>query len=313
MSGRNNVAILGAGAMGAAYASRCYAHDPASISFVARGERAERLRRDGLTINGTSYSIPVITPDDDAPPADLILVALKHHHLADALPLLDNRVGEQTIILSVMNGLDSEHIIAERYGWDRVLHTIAVGIDAQRQGSVVHFSQIGQLHFGEANNTTLSDRVRRAQAILDGAGIPYLTPVDMIRTMWWKFMINVGVNQASTILGSPYRVFQTSRHAQHIMESAMREVIALAEAAGVNLVSNDVDEWYAVLNTLHPDGKTSMLQDMEAGRTTEVDIFAGKVIALGQEFAIPTPVNKVFLHAIKVLEQRQAEQVGKNG
>jgi len=296
------IVILGAGAMGSAYASAFYAMDPASVAFAASGARYERLKAGGIVVNGRHYPIPVLAPDDPAPPADLVIVALKHHHLPDALNDLGNRAGAETLFLSVMNGLDSEAIIAARYGQERVLYANAVGIDAQRDGNVVRFSKIGTVVFGEADNTTLSERVRRLQALFDRAAIPHQTPVDMIRAMWWKLMINVGINQASAVLGAPYGVFQTNPEAQAIMEAAMRETVAVAQAAGVNLSGQDIADWYPVMNQLHPAGKTSMLQDIEAGRKTEVEVFAGKVLALGRQYGIPTPVNEVLLHAIHVLE-----------
>jgi len=300
------IVILGAGAMGSAYASAFYAMDPASVAFAASGARYERLKAGGMVVNGRHYPIPVLAPDDPAPPADLVIVALKHHHLPDALNDLGNRAGAETLFLSVMNGLDSEAIIAARYGQERVLYANAVGIDAQRDGNVVRFSKIGTVVFGEADNTTLSERVRRLQALFDRAAIPHQTPVDMIRAMWWKLMINVGINQASAVLGAPYGVFQTNPEAQAIMEAAMRETVAVAQAAGVNLSGQDIADWYPVMNQLHPAGKTSMLQDIEAGRKTEVEVFAGKVLALGRQYGIPTPVNEVLLHAIHVLESRAA-------
>jgi 2-dehydropantoate 2-reductase len=298
----DTVAILGAGALGAVYASRFYDLDPACISLMASGERYHRLKQEGLIVNQRRYAIPVLSPQDAAPPADLVIVALKHCHLAAALPDLRNRVGDHTVILSVMNGLDSEAVIAEHYGEDKTLLCIAVGIDAQRSGNVVNHSKIGTLFFGEAENSRLSARVLRVQQILSRAGIPYETPADMVRMLWWKFMINVGINQTSAILRAPYGVFQTDSHAQAIMEAAMREVIAVAQAAHVNLSLDDITGWYKVLNTLHPQGKTSLLQDVEAGRTTEVDIFAGKMVELGREYGIPTPINDLLLHAIKVIE-----------
>ncbi len=300
----DTVCILGAGAMGAAYASMFYDMDSSCISLAAAGERYNRLNSDGLTVNGKHYAIPALAPEDTSPPADLIIVALKHHHLPEALPLLKNRVGDRTMILSVMNGLDSEAVIGEAYGKDKVLYTIAVGIDAQRDGNVINYSKRGTLFFGEADNTTLTGRVKQVQALLDRAEIPYQSPDDMIRMMWWKFMINVGINQTSAILRAPYGIFQTSEHAQAIMDSAMREVITLARAADVNLVEEDIDNWYTFLQTLHPEGRTSMLQDIEAGRKTEVDIFAGKMVELGKTYGIPTPVNGMLLHAIKVLEEK---------
>lgn len=299
----SNVIVLGAGAMGAAYASRFYDMDPANISFAASGERYQRLTSEGLIVNDQHYAISALSPEDTSPPADLIIVALKHHHLATALPELRNQVDDHTLFLSIMNGLDSEPIIGSVYGEDKVLYATAVGIDAQRMGNVVNYSKGGTIYFGEADNTVLSDRVKSIQALFERAGINYQTPADMMRIMWWKFMINVGINQPSAVLAAPYGVFQTSSHAQQIMESAMREVMAVAEAAGVDLREKDIQDWYTFMNTLDPKGKTSMLQDIEAGRRTEVDIFAGKVIELGKTFDIPTPVNEFLFHAIKILEQ----------
>jgi 2-dehydropantoate 2-reductase len=86
------------------------------------------------------------------------------------------------------------------------------------------------------------------------------------------------------------------------MEALMREVIALAGPSGVNLGEQDITDWYQVLKTLSPDGKTSMLQDVEAGRKTEVEIFGGTVVALGQRHDVPTPVNRTLFQIIRVLE-----------
>ncbi len=77
----------------------------------------------------------------------------------------------------------------------------------------------------------------------------------------------------------------------------------LAAPAGVNLVEKDIDDWYAVLETLSPQGKTSMLQDVEAGRKTEVEMLAGKAVELGQRYGIPTPVNQAVLHIVRVMQQ----------
>jgi 2-dehydropantoate 2-reductase len=289
--------------MGAAYASRFYDMDPANISFAASGERYQRLNSEGLIVNDRHYAISALSPEDTSPPADLIIVALKHHHLTTALPELQNRVGDKTVFLSIMNGLDSEPIIGSIYGEDKILYATAVGIDAQRTGNVVNYTKGGTIYFGETDNTVLSDRVKSIQALFERTGIDYQTPTDMMRIMWWKFMINVGINQPSAVLAAPYGVFQTSPHAQQILESAMREALLVAQASRVNLSEKDIQEWYPVMNTLDPEGKTSMLQDIEAGRRTEVDIFAGKVIELGKTFDIPTPVNEFLFHAIKILEQ----------
>ncbi|MDF1513035.1 MAG: 2-dehydropantoate 2-reductase [Anaerolineae bacterium] len=298
----NRVAIMGAGALGAAYGSRLFELSPELPVFIAKGERAIRLKRQGVVVNGSRYAITVAEPALNSQPADLIIVALKHQHLHDALPDLASFIGDNTTLLSVMNGLDSEHILGARYGMEKVLYAIAVGIDALRVANTISYTTIGKIIFGEKQNLSLTPRVLAIQHILEQAGIGTAVPEDMMRMLWWKFMVNVGMNQASAVTGAPYGVFQQLIAAQQLMESLMQEVIVLAAHAGVNLVENDITEWYTFLNTLSPQGKTSMLQDIEAHRPTEVDIFGGKVIALGQQYGVATPINQAVVQIIQILE-----------
>jgi len=288
--------------MGAFFASKFSEAGDFSTSLVAGGERYDRLKGQGLVVNGREYFIPVIHPDELSTPADLIIVALKNHHLAGALNDLKNLAGDQTTILSVMNGLDSEEIIGSFYGMEKMLYTISVAIDAVREGNQITYTNPGKHYFGERNNNDISLKVRRVQAAFDRAGIAWETPVDMIRMLWWKFMVNVGMNQTSAAMRAPYGVFQSSPYARKLMESSMREVVVLAKANGIDLTEKDISDWYGLINTLSPQGKTSMLQDIEAGRKTEIEIFAGKVVELGKTQGIPTPVNETLFRIVRVLE-----------
>ena len=296
------VGIVGAGAMGAAYASMFFDAGDFRVFFAARGERYQRLKRGPLEVNGRRYAIAVENPDQVGEACDLVLVALKHHHLAGALDDIKALVGEGTIILSVMNGLESERIIGEACGMEKMVLAIAVGIDAVREGERFSYARPGRILFGEGPGAGGGDRVDRLREALSRAAIPYEVPEDMRRTLWWKFMINVGINQASAVLRAPYGVFQSSPDARALMQSLMQEVVELAGKVSVNLTWKDLDAWLAVLSTLSPEGKTSMLQDIEAGRKTEVEVFAEKVVSLGEEYRVPTPVNQTILHIIKVLE-----------
>ena len=297
------VAILGAGAMGAYFASRFFDTAGFSTVLIAKGHRLDKLKTKGLVVNEKSYAIPVIHPDEATSTMDLIIVALKHHHLEEAAQGLEKLVGDSTTIISVMNGLESEEYIGSIYGMDKMLYTISVAIDAVRQGNQINYTKPGKHYFGEAVNTHLSQRVLRVQEAFDRAGIVYETPEDMIRMMWWKFMINVGVNQASAVMRAPLGVFQKSPEAQGLMEALMKEVIALTDVMDVNLTNRDIEEWYTFLNVLSPQGKTSMLQDIEAGRKTEVEIFGEKVVELGKTHGVTTPVNQTVLQIIRVIEQ----------
>jgi 2-dehydropantoate 2-reductase len=135
------VAVLGAGAMGAYFASRFFDTPGFSTVLLARGQRLEKLKKDGLVINGKLYPIPVLDPGEAASPLDLIIVALKHNQLAEAIQDLEKVVGPSTIFVSIMNGLESEEIIGSVYGMDKMLYAISVGIDALRMGNQVNYTR----------------------------------------------------------------------------------------------------------------------------------------------------------------------------
>jgi 2-dehydropantoate 2-reductase len=262
----------------------------------------ERLQREGVVVNGKPYHIPVLTPEDRAAPADLVIVAVKYQHLDDAIRDMKNRVGAETLIISVMNGIESEERIGAVHGMDKILYCVSVGIDALRDANRVLYTTQGKLFIGEADNSALTQRVRRIQVLFDRAGIVYETPPDMMRILWWKFMINVGINQASAVLRAPYGVFQAAGEARELMDAAMREVVHLAGKAGVDLTEADIRGFDPYLFRLSPQGKTSMLQDVEAGRKTEVEMLAGRVIELGRRYDVPTRVNRSLFAQIRKIE-----------
>ncbi len=289
------MAVVGAGAMGAMYAAH-FAAAGIDTWLVARGDRAERLRSAGLTVNGVPVRAEVVDPSADLGhrSADLVLIAVKHQQLDDAVAEVAPLVGERTTFLSVLNGLDSEQTIAARYGAERVLPCIALAMNAERDGTAVAFRQAGRLTLGTAPGMGTEARLRAVQDVLDRAGLAWQTPADMRHEMWWKFMVNVGVNQASGVLRAPYGAFTEDGPARLLMLALMDEVIAVAQAEGVDLGPDDLATWDRVLAGQPQEGLTSMYQDVLAGRPTEVDIFAGRVVALGARHGIPTPYNQTM-------------------
>jgi 2-dehydropantoate 2-reductase len=293
------IAIIGAGAIGGAYASMFYDMSNDSVSFIAGESRFSELDRNGIVVNGKHYNIPVCLPGQILNPFDMIIIAVKHHHLDGAIHDLNGSVGDNTIMLSFMNGIESEEAIRAAFGVEKVLYSIVLGIDAVRLGNSIIYNNQGRVFFGETRNDVLTLRVERVKELFERAGINCVIPADMIRTMWWKFMINVGINQASAAFHSPYILFQSQSEARTLMDSAMREVMVIAQSLGINLNEVDIHSWHDILSKLSPEGKTSMLQDVEAGRKTEVEMFAGKVIELGRRLGIPTPVNEKFLRQLE--------------
>lgn len=262
----------------------------------------KRLRERPLLVNGRPLDVEVLSVDEPSIEVDLLILAVKAPQLPQALKEISVLVGKNTTILSMLNGIDSERQIAAFYGWERTLYGFVVKIDAIRVGYEVRSMAKGRFVFGKENNEVISPRVAQTREIFERAGVDYEIPVDMIRKLWWKFMVNVGMNPPSAILRAPYLVFQKCKEARSLMNESFREVLAVASAEGIGLGEDDIASWNAILDKLDPAGKTSMLQDIEAGRRTEEDIFCGAVSRLGQKHGIPTPLNDYMHQMIQAIE-----------
>jgi 2-dehydropantoate 2-reductase len=301
----NNVYILGLGAIGATYAAKLYDINPGIVKVIAGPDRIASLKKAGCTVNGKSYSFDFIAPDEKRPPADLIIISVKSMHLQKGIQDIKGFVGKDTIVISLLNGISSEELIGQEIGMNHLLFAYGVGMDAVREGTAIRYANIGKIVFGEKNNDTYSDRVLSLKTLFEQAGIPFVIPPDMERALWAKFMMNVGVNQVSAVLKATYGMFQQNAYALELVLMAAGEVLTLSKAHGTSLHQNDIDDFVKIINGLNPDGKTSMLQDVEAGRETEVEIFAGTVIDLGEKYGISTPVNDMLYRIIKLTGQTQ--------
>ena len=302
----HSVALIGLGAMGAYFAPRLYEEFGENFRVIAGGDRKKRLEEKGITINGTCRFFPVVDPKKCGEPADLVIIAVKGYGLDQAIEDIRNQVGENTVILSVLNGVDSEQRVIEAYGEEHVLYSYMRVSVVMKDGCTSYDPALGNIHFGEKLNEegAYTDRVLAVKEVFERCGITYFIDPDMIKGIWFKFMCNVGENLTCALLGIPFGVFRTSDHANAIRRKAMEEVVLIAQKLEVDLGKEDMDRQESTLMALPFQNKPSTLQDLEAGKRTEIDMFAGTVIAYGRRLGIATPVNEMFYHAIHVLEEK---------
>lgn len=298
-----NAALIGLGAMGSFLAPRLeegLGRD--HFTVIAGGVRKERLTRDGVRVNGVCRRFRITEPEEGEP-VDLLIIAVKDPGLPSAIRDIRRFVGEQTLILCIMNGVESEEKVAAAYGWEHMLYSYMKIPVELKNGSYDFDPQGGFIAFGERENKELSERVLAVRELFESCGIPYRIQEDMILGIWKKFMSNIGENMTCALLGVPFRAFQTSAHANAVKNMAKKEVQAVAAALGIGLTDEMIREQDR-RSYEAPDNRPSTLQDLDAGKKTEVDMFAGTVVRLGRELGIPTPVNELFYHGIKVLEEK---------
>lgn len=309
-------AIVGMGALGMMYGERIADRlGTESVCFVADEERTRRYRQTDFAVNGIPRHFNIRNVRE-MEPADLVIVAVKGTGLLSALDVMAPCVGEETTIISVLNGISSEEIIGERFGKEKVICCIAQGMDAVKFGGTLNYSRFGELRIGilgscapeehEAEKGAIQEQKERLLALeefLDRAGIPYVTEEDIRYRLWGKFMLNVGVNQTCMAYETNYGGALEAGEAYDTMNGAMREVICLANAEGVALTEMDREEYIALLRTLSPEGMPSMRQDGIAHRPSEVELFAGTVRRLAARHGLKVPVNDWLYERICKMEQ----------
>ena len=295
-------AIIGMGALGLLYGSHIVKQlGRDAVSFVLDKDRFERYRGRDFFCNGQKQAFKLVE-STKMQPVDLVIVAVKYNALESALETMGRCVGPDTIIISVLNGITSEKIIAQRYGAQRVLCSIALGMDAVKFGNDLQYTQMGRLCIG-CFETEQEPILARLKAFFDATAITYQTPEDILHSLWGKFMLNVGVNQTCMAFEANYGQVLVPGKPRDTMLAAMGEVMALANVEGIELGQADIDMYMDILATLSPEGMPSMRQDALGRRYSEVEMFSATVIALAKGHGIATPTNQFLYDRIKAMEQ----------
>lgn len=297
------VALIGMGAVGTVYGNLLYKRYGSDFTVISDESRKEKLIKNGFTLNCDTFYPNVTSNNNNNIKYDLIIFAVKNYQLEGAIEDVRNFVGKNTILITFLNGVTARTRIHAAYPDNKVLYGLSMKIDAIRTDKGVVNTVNGEIHFGEADNTVISEEVQAVVDCFNESGIQNIVFPDMIRMAWKKFMLNVGVNQVTAVTRAPYGKVTSIETNLSLFREAMKEVLIIAKATNNDLREEDVEEFVTLMSHFSPNSKTSMLQDVEAKRKTEVDYFAGTVIEMGKKLNIPTPVNNVLYCIIKSIEE----------
>lgn len=297
------VSIIGMGALGLLYADiiqETLGSD--AVQFVMDKNRFEKYKNQVFTVNGVEKKFNLVCGDEIKKPCDLLIVAVKSTGLNEKmLELAGKCVGKNTIIISVLNGISSEDVIAEKFGMKNIIHTVAQGMDAMKFGNDLKYTKAGELHIGITNQER-KENLDCLEEFFIRSKMPYIVEEDIIRRMWCKWMLNVGVNQTCMVFNATYSMVLNQPELLSVYEGAMREVILLAKAEKINVTEEDLKFYIDITRTLDPDGTPSMGQDRIQKRKSEVEIFAGTVIKKAKEHGIEVPINQMLYEKVQEIE-----------
>ena len=263
----------------------------------------EVVRRQGLLVTGRTelHARPAALTDlRQAPTPDLLVVTTKAYDTARAAAAAENArvVGPATRVLTLQNGLGNAEALHARFG-DRVLVGVTShGVTFVEPGHVRH-AGLGYLRLGSPYGAPVDDVVEAFAA----CGLGAERAADVWGEVWAKVVVNVAINPATAITSLPNGALLQARELAEVMERAAEEAVAVAEAAGVRLPPDDLVARARQVAERTAENRSSMLQDVERGRRTEIDAICGEIVARGLARGIDTPVNMTLTALVKGIEE----------
>ncbi|HYB95483.1 MAG TPA: 2-dehydropantoate 2-reductase [Vicinamibacterales bacterium] len=320
------IVIAGAGAIGGYIGARL-ARQGADVVLFARGPHLEAMRERGLTVisaeEGDFEVRPAVTGDlESVGTCDVVFVGVKAHALTGLAPSLRPLLGPDTIVVSTQNGIpwwyfqnypgelgnlrlervDPGGTIADAIEPRRVVGSLAYfATDIVAPGVIRHIEG-NRLSFGEPDGSK-SDRAKKIAETLIAAGFRCPVTTRFRHEIWVKLLGNVAFNPISALTGATLEDLVRNPETCGVVRDIMRETETVASRLGIELPIS-IEQRIAGAEKVGAH-KTSMLQDLEAGRPMEIEAVVGAVVELGERLGVPMPTTRTVYACVKLLDQKR--------
>lgn len=307
------IVVYGAGGVGSFYGA-LLARAGHDVHFVARGAQLAAVRSRGIRIVSRPLGeihVPTLSATAraaDIGQAELVLVCVKAHQTAAILDDLAASVGHDTIILPLQNGIESDEVLAERFGRRRVPAAVVyVGATLDEPGVVLH-SANGLIVIGARPGFDAA-RLPSVRDALAMTGLPVQISGDIQRERWVKLLWNASFNPVCTVAQRAPHELLAVPETRALLLRVMGEIMAVARAHGIHISEAEAEEQMAYTEALPPI-RTSMQVDRERGRAMETDALVGVILRKGREMGVPTPLSEVLYAVLTAMEGPRAQASG---
>lgn len=303
------IAIIGAGAMGCLYGGKLSQSKDNQVYLLdIWKEHIDAINKQGLIMEENGE--PIVYSDVKASihaseigPADLVIVFVKSTLTRQAVQESQEVFGEDTLVLTLQNGLGNVDIIGEEIGLSKVVGgTTAHGAYMKGPGEICH-AGFGKTIIGELSGKT-TERISEVANIFQSVGLETEISNNILGLIWDKLIVNVGINGLTAITGLHNGELLDHPELLDIMKEAIDEGIAVAKAKNIELSSQDPYGHTLEICKNTATNKSSMLQDIINKRRTEIDMINGGILREGEKLGISTPVNGVLTNLIKYWEKK---------
>ena len=317
------IAIVGAGAIGAFLGAKL-ALSGVDVYLIARGPHLKEMQANGVRVRspeGDFEAHPTATDDyESIGPVDYVFLTVKAHSLTAIAPGIAPLLGPDTAVVSAQNGIpwwyfqshggpfdgmsmesvDPGGVIANAIDPSRIIGCVVYPSTVIVQPGVIEHIEGNRFSIGELDGAS-SERCKRLASALIGAGLRAPVRGHIRHDMWVKLLGNVVFNPMSALTGATLEEIVTHPETSDVVRAVMTEADAVAEALGVRLPLT-IDQRMEGAKKVGAH-KTSMLQDLEAGRPMELESVIGVVIELGEKLGLPMPHTKTLYSCARLLDQ----------
>ena len=282
------VLLTGLGGVGTVYANLINKNKNIEFKVLADKTRLEKYKKEPRLLNGEPCEFEFITPEDEFKP-DLVIISTKSTGLYDAIKNLKNFIDKKTIIMSFINGISSERILQEYFNPEQILYSYIICHTITRNGNNILHDGVTTVVWGDKNNDMSKTAV--IKKFFEETKIDNKLSENILNSLWEKFCFNCCVNQISAVTGFNFEQIWNSQECLSLIKNISNEINQIALKEGlteVDLVKSSLENLYKMI----PEGKTSMLQDIENNRTPETDLFGAEVLRLAEKHKLTVPYNK---------------------
>jgi 2-dehydropantoate 2-reductase len=297
------IAVMGTGGVGGYFGGRLAAAGQ-DVTFIARGTHLEAMRRSGLQIQSALGDVTIAPVQATADPAtigafDIVIFTVKLYDTEAAAETIRPLIGPDTGVATFQNGISGPEVLAGRLGAEHVIGGVAkIAAVIAGPGVVRHTGTMAEVVFGELDGGT-STRVAALAAALEAAGVNHTVSDDIRREIWDKMVFLSTFAGLTSLIRLPIGPIRDDPDTRRLLRDGLAEALAVARTSGVDLPNDLAAAILARIDRLPSEMKSSMLQDLEAGRRLELPWLSGTIAAMGRDLGVATPVHGLIATALK--------------
>ena len=298
------IAVIGSGAMGSLFGALLAEAGEEVILLDIRRDHVETINADGLAIEkeGAQRRVPIqaAADADNIGPVDLGIVFVKSTHTAAAARTAARLCGDRSQVLTLQNGMGNAETLVEAFDPGRVIAgTTSHGATLLGPGSIRHAGS-GETVIGPWSAAGAAG-VKAVAAAFNDAGIATRVVSDVRQVMWAKLLINVGINAITALTGIKNGQLLDLEQTRRLSREAVEEAVAVAGANGIAIAGDPVEKVFSVAAATAAN-RSSMGQDVDHGRTTEIGAINGFIVRMAQRAGVPVPVNRTLTALVETMQ-----------